>query len=182
MQFSGLSLDHRAALAQASRLLGEGQGHDAGALLHVGAEQSVIVTGNAPALETFVLAGAGAEVLARRWGEHWPGAGQLEQAISDVEDSIMATAAVPAGGMSLLYQGGCAAQLLVMAGLPTDAGLAGVIPRECIELWFGDLAAAIEGSVTARRGLPETGQFAAALLVIRECMHHLDYGMLRVLP
>ncbi|MEQ4617306.1 MAG: hypothetical protein ABN482_04590 [Corticimicrobacter sp.] len=167
-------------MEQASRLPGDGQGREAGALLHVGVEQSIIVTGKGAALETFVLAGAGVGALTRNWGDGWPNAGQMEQAIADVEDSIMATTAVPAGGKDLLYQGDCTAQMRAMAGLPADALLVGALPRERIELWFGDLAAAIEGSLTARRGLPEGGVFAATLLVIRECMHHLDYGTLLV--
>ncbi|QDQ87123.1 hypothetical protein FMZ60_05675 [Alcaligenaceae bacterium SJ-26] len=178
MQFSELSLDHRTALEQASRLLDDGQGHEADALLHVGVEQSIIVTGKGAALESFVLVGAGADALARRWRGGWPDAGRMEQAIADVEDSIMATPAKPAGGGILLYHGSCAAQMLAMTGLSTEDQQTAAIPREHIELWFGDLAAAIEGSVTARRGLPEDGQFAATLLVMRECMHHLDYGTL----
>ena len=48
--------------------------------------------------------------------------------------------------------------------------------RENIERLFGQLAAMVEGDPLASAQLPRDRRFAAALLILREWMHHLDAG------
>ncbi len=48
--------------------------------------------------------------------------------------------------------------------------------RENIERLFGQLAAMVEGDPLASAQLPRERRIAAALLILREWMHHLDAG------
>ena len=48
--------------------------------------------------------------------------------------------------------------------------------RENIERLFGQLAAMVEGDPLASAQLPRERRVAAALLILREWMHHLDAG------
>ncbi|MGU5722679.1 hypothetical protein [Aeromonas hydrophila] len=48
------------------------------------------------------------------------------------------------------------------------------LSRESLEQLFGQFAAMVEGDPLAAANLPKTRRFAAALLILREWMHHLS--------
>ena len=50
-----------------------------------------------------------------------------------------------------------------------------MVPLETVEQWFQRLASASLGQPRALDGLPLGAEAAAALLVLREFMHHLGY-------
>ncbi len=54
------------------------------------------------------------------------------------------------------------------------------LPRVAMEQTFERLAAVAEGRPVALEGLPETPEFAAALLILREFMHHLGFSAIHV--
>ena len=94
-----------------------------------------------------------------------PSALELEQAIMVVEDVLMPLAAeVPPHEVVTLQ-----------APLPLAEVLGSrELSRESLEQLFGQFAAMVEGDPLAAANLPKTRRFAAALLILREWMHHLS--------
>ncbi|MFM4804115.1 hypothetical protein [Aeromonas bivalvium] len=96
-----------------------------------------------------------------------PSALELEQAIMVVEDVLMPLAArIPPHPV-----------LRLQSPVPLAEALGSrVQSRENIERLFGQLVAMVEGDPLASAQLPKDRRFAAALLILREWMHHLDAG------
>ena len=96
-----------------------------------------------------------------------PSALELEQAIMVVEDVLMPLAArIPPHPVLHLQSPEPLAEVLGNR----------VQSRENIERLFGQLAAMVEGDPLASAQLPREKRIAAALLILREWMHHLDAG------
>ncbi|MGU5663872.1 hypothetical protein [Aeromonas sanarellii] len=92
---------------------------------------------------------------------------ELEQAIMVVEDVLMPLAArIPPHSVVQL------SSPVPLAAILGDQELS----RENIERLFGQLAAMVEGDPLASAQLPRERRVAAALLILREWMHHLDAG------
>lgn len=94
-----------------------------------------------------------------------PSAYALEEAIAWVEDVVMPLAAqLPAGSQW------CSDSPTVRAlalGAPTV-----VLNIDTVELRFNALADWVQGRPAALAGIPQDAHWCAALLVLRECMHH----------
>ncbi|MGL6570853.1 hypothetical protein ACSZOI_14865 [Aeromonas caviae] len=92
---------------------------------------------------------------------------ELEQAIMVVEDLLMPLAArIPPHPVVQLS-----------SPVPLAAILGSQeLSRESIERLFGQLVAMVEGDPLASAQLPRERRIAAALLILREWMHHLDAG------
>lgn len=92
---------------------------------------------------------------------------ELEQAIMVVEDVLMPLAAhVPPHPLVELH-----------SPVPLAEALGShELSRESIERLFGQLVAMVEGDPLASAQLPRDRRIAAALLILREWMHHLDAG------
>lgn len=92
---------------------------------------------------------------------------ELEQAIMVVEDVLMPLAArIPPHPLVQLH-----------SPVPLAEALGSrVQSRESIERLFGQLVAMVEGDPLASAQLPRDRRVAAALLILREWMHHLDAG------
>ena len=107
----------------------------------------------------------GAESLARRLMRHTPPTAlELEQAIETIEPEIMALRLhLPAG--TLIVLGGAWPQALAA----TDPGL----HRDAVENLFQHLAAIAQGRPAGIDALPTDPTFFAAVLLLRELMHHL---------
>lgn len=92
---------------------------------------------------------------------------ELEQAIMVVEDVLMPLAArIPPHPV-----------LHLQSPVPLAEALGSrVQSRENIERLFGQLVAMVEGDPLASAQLPRDRRVAAALLILREWMHHLDAG------
>lgn len=97
---------------------------------------------------------------------------ELEQAIAAVEDLIMPLAHQVQADTPLL--------LLAPALAPLAAASRGASPltRVQIERYFQQLAAQAEGDPRATSLFKPTPEFAAALLIVREWMHHLGFEQL----
>lgn len=96
---------------------------------------------------------------------------ELETAIEVVEPAIMALGLhLPATTVLVLDDAG-----LLHSRLPPDAR-----HRDDVERLFQRVAAVALGRPAVREGLPADGRFVAAVLVLRELLHHL--GVERVVP
>ena len=110
--------------------------------------------------------------VVQRFGHALPAALQLENAIAKVEDAIMPVGQhLPAGAQVLCTDDTVLRELIHAATGQPEALSAS---RAAIEALFSDLARQAQGGAHAVH-LPATPQAAAALLIVRECMHH--WGM-----
>lgn len=102
----------------------------------------------------------------------------METAIAAVEDEVMRLADLPTG--SRLYSADTWIQRIAeLAGAPRGERM--VLSLDAMEALFQGLTAVIEGRPAAREGLPESAEFAAALLILREFMHHQRFAAITVL-
>ncbi len=142
--------------------------------LHIGREETVITPMGANAVEWSLVVDLGTQRIARDYFHHVPPTpDEMETAIMVVEDEIARIRHdIPAGSQPFSDD----PQLLNIALL------AGVTPGESLSLslvaterLFDRLARVINGRPARFEGLPEEGEFAATLLILREFMHHLAF-------
>ncbi|MBL8325084.1 MAG: hypothetical protein JNJ89_08995 [Rubrivivax sp.] len=100
---------------------------------------------------------------------------ELERAIDLVEDALTGLRLGPPGGRRFVTSDGL---LLALPGLGVQgAGLT----RDGVEMLFQRLASRTSGAPVAVAELPHGREISAALLILRECMHHLDVDRVDVL-
>lgn len=111
-----------------------------------------------------------------------PGEVALEQAIQRVEDALMP--AIPAlrqpGATGLECADPVLAPLLAASG--RAPGTAATLSIDDVEEVFNRLARVAAGVPAHSLGLPAHPGFAAALVVVRELLHHVGLAALRLLP
>lgn len=111
-----------------------------------------------------------------------PGGAALEQAIQQVEDALMPAIPALRDRPATLLE--CAdpvlAPLLPAAG--RDPLAAATLSIAEVENVFDRLARVAAGVPARSLGLPGQPRFAAALVVVRELLHHVGLPALRVLP
>lgn len=93
---------------------------------------------------------------------------ELERAIDAVEDALMHANVPRANGGALVTSDPV---LSLFLGLQPGGAM---VTRDHVEALFQRLAAASLGRPGDVSSLPQ-GREAAALLILRECMHHLDF-------
>lgn len=103
-----------------------------------------------------------------------PTAVELERAIDIVEDGLMAAKLPPAQGAGLTT---AEPSLLRLPGL--DA-VGATLSRDAVEALFQQLASVALGMPAPQGSQHMDRDTAAALLILRECMHHLDFASVRV--
>jgi len=109
-------------------------------------------------------------IAARHWPRGQPGALQLERAIDDVENAIEQAGLVH-GDRGMLRVSAELGALLHPALLS-----AGLVPRDGVEAAFSRLVFA-SGAADPQHAA--VGESAAALLLVRELMHHLGFQSLQ---
>ncbi|UCV01028.1 hypothetical protein [Acidovorax radicis] len=111
---------------------------------------------------------------------------ELETAIAEVEDEVYAAHVrhrlwVPQGALVVPYAADPALHdLATLAGVA--AGAQRLLTIDAVERLFNRLTAVSQGRPAAHEGLPASAAFAAALLVLRELMHHMPFKTLVLLP
>lgn len=115
----------------------------------------------------------GPQILANRyWPRGWPTPLQLERAIDGVESAIEQAKLRPA------VRGVLRATESVLILLPGLLIPGAVTSRDTVEAAFSTLAAATHTSGYHVRAEASSGEGAAALLILRELMHHLGFQTL----
>ena len=109
-------------------------------------------------------------LAARHWHEGVPSPLQLEMAIDDVETALMNER------LAYAARGELATSEPLLASLPGLNTAGSCLSRDEVELLFEHLAsAAFAGHQPVASVAPTSGPPAAALLILRECMHHLGF-------
>lgn len=142
-------------------------------LLHVGDEHAVVLSGQGDKPEHVHQLELGAARIARDCFHHDPPSSrEIERAIDFVEDEIMRLGK-PTDAAKTLWSTSPALQAWSDLAGPTVA-------IETVEQWFQRLASASLGNPGAMHGLPAGREAAAALLVLREFMHHRGHASIFV--
>ena len=97
----------------------------------------------------------------------------LENAIAAFEDEIARAQALPKPGSRMRTQDPFVREIARAAGLPPHAET--LFAVTAVEQAFQRLAAQAERGMRSADGLPEGNDAAAALVILRELMHHLDF-------
>jgi hypothetical protein len=121
----------------------------------------------------------GIETLAHAFDNRMPGVLALENGIAEVEDAVMPAAQwLPAQVQTLCTADPLLRQLVLSAtGGPVHPGPQSAA-RDAIEHLFAVLVGQAEQGLHTGQAQPQDVQAAAALLILRECMHH--WGMQQV--
>ena len=113
--------------------------------------------------------------LARQWMRHTPPTPlDIEHAIEVTEDVLMPLAAKLARTEQLQLSGSGAALILQGVGAATDAVLNWSL--EEVEGLFNRIAMVSQGRPIGHEALPTAPELYAAMVIVRECLHHLRFG------
>ena len=141
--------------------------------LRLDAQRTTLTAESAPEVELAV----GARGIADRFFRHDPPTPfEMEQAIDIVEEAITGSRLQHAERGELVTNDPLLREW-VAAGSPQGDGMR--LTRDEVEAIFQRLASASLGHPRALAGLPTGRDAAAALLILRECMHHLGYDGIR---
>ena len=114
----------------------------------------------------------GWHTVARAFGQRMPTALGLENAIATVEDAVMPAArALPPGPVTLHTASPLLREVAQAAGADLGARPAR-LSRAAVEHLFNRLADQVHRPGHADPALPQRPDFAAALLILREALHH----------
>ena len=152
--------------------------------VHLGERQSGMAVGREaglqPALLVFDLG------LQRLAAGHFlrtpPTALSMENAIAAVEDLVMPLHTSMPPGARLVGCDAALHEVAQVAGASATGDAPVLLSLDALERCFNRLVHVVEGRPAAQEGLPDSNAFAAALLVLRECMHHLRFDSITLLP
>lgn len=114
----------------------------------------------------------GWHTVVQAFGQHMPTALTLENAIATVEDAVMPAArALPAPPFTLHTSSPLLREVAQAAGADLGARPAR-LSRAAVEHLFNRLADQVHRAGHADPALPQRPDFAAALLILREALHH----------
>lgn len=147
--------------------------------LHIGAMETVVSIRDAGMAAAPLVMPIGTVKTGSGYFRHGlPSVLEIEHAIEAIEDALSRIqAAVPAGS-TLQTADPLIGRIAETAGVA--AGPETVLGRELVELAFNRLAAVSAGRPPAQDAIPTDPEFAAALLILREFMHHLQFESITV--
>ena len=117
----------------------------------------------------------GTASLARQWMRHTPPTPlDMEHAIEQTEDVVMPLASKLVRTDQLLMRGSGAALILQAVGAKPDEALLWGLDE--VEVFFNRIAMVSQGRPSGQEALPTAPEFYAAMVILRECLHHLRFG------
>lgn len=121
----------------------------------------------------------GTASLARQWMRHTPPTPlDIEHAIEQTEDVVMPLAAKLVRTEQLQLRGSGAALILQAVGAGRGEALRWDL--EEVEDLFNRIAMVSQGRPSTQETLPTAPEFYAAMVVLRECLHHLRFSEVTV--
>lgn len=143
--------------------------------LDLGAERARFIVDPQGRTCAIVALGVGVPQLVRDVLRHSPPtAREMEGAIDLVEEAVGPARERLPPRMRLVVSGEVVREIARVAAVaPGSAGQASSLGVDAVERAFNRLVNVVEGHPASHEGVPESASFAAALLVLREVMHHL---------
>lgn len=148
-------------------------------VLHIGEETTHVIAGTAPRPDPLLVLPIGSRKTARDHFQHTPPTAlELEEAIAAVEDEVAKARAVVGKDRRLFTKDDVARQIALAAGVPNSTDM--TLTVEAVEQAFQHLAAQSLGKPASRDRSAIENERAAALLILRELMHHLQFATILV--
>jgi exopolyphosphatase/pppGpp-phosphohydrolase len=149
-------------------------------LLEIGPEHTTIAMRDGADAPVHLVLQLGTTRIARSHFRHAPPTPQeLEDAIQAIEDELASAHRVIKGDSMLVTKDAAIRELARVAGASPNPTLN--LSRDAVEATFNRMVARSSGRPAERDGLPSDAQFTAALLILRELMHHLSFESIAVL-
>jgi len=143
--------------------------------LELGAETSTLVCIEDGQVVLQYSLPLGIASLARQWMRHTPPTPlDMEHAIEQTEDVVMPLAAKLVRTDRLLLRGSGAALILKAVSAKPDEALQWNL--DDVEVLFNRIAMVSQGRPSGQEALPTAPEFYAAMVILRECLHHLRFG------
>ncbi len=150
-------------------------------VLHIGAQHTVIASGNAEVPDSTITLAIGSRMTGEKYFKHAPPTpAELEIAIMVVEDEVFRARNAIIEGSSLVTTDAAIRAIAVAAGVADQAEL--VLTCDVVEASFNRLADLASGRPASQDKLPTHAESAATLLILREFMHHLKFMSITVMP
>jgi hypothetical protein len=148
-------------------------------LLHVGHERTGVVTGSDAAPEAILMLELGSRRVAREHFRHLlPTEAEQEGAIAAIEDEVARAGPMLSKRSTLFTTNEGIRQIATAAGVPARASM--ILRLELVEQTFGRFVSAALGQSPLSNSSPLDREAAATLLILREFMHHLQFGSINV--
>lgn len=142
-------------------------------LLQLGSQRCQVLVGDGEqAALTLELPLGTLSLPERLWRHDPPRPAELEVAIAEVEDELMRL--VPRLPVGTALHGADP----LLRQIVEQAGGGNTLSLDALERLFNRVCAVSEGRPAVTEGLPEGQAFAAAVLILREFMHHLSFDAL----
>lgn len=143
--------------------------------LHIGSEQTDVTVRQENGDVIKVVLTLGSQLTSLGYFRHTPPTpDEMENAIMAVEDEIMRVRHdIPANGKLSSADNDIRA-LARLAGVAENEEM--LLSVDAVERTFDRLALVINGRPASFEGIPDGNDFAATLLILREFMHHLQFG------
>ena len=149
--------------------------------LHIGTNQTTVTRVMDGAADIQVVLKLGSVKTAKDFFKHAPPTPlELENAIMAVEDEVMLARSLATQPCSLRGTDSSLRGITLPAG--ASARYSMQLSAEDVEQQFDLLAALIMGRPAPSAGVPVDSGFAAALLILREFMHHLKFSQISIEP
>ena len=149
------------------------------AVLHIGEQETVIVTGAGSKPDSVLKLAIGSHKTAAEFFMHMPPSPrEIENAIMQVEDEITRAREMIAGYSTLVTSDPYTREIVHVAS--GHAGSAMQLTIDAVEQVFSLLASHSLGRPASSAGISADPAFAATLLILREFMHHLRFLAIHV--
>ena len=150
-------------------------------VLQIGEQQSCLIFGTGDAPQEMMALAIGSVKTASLFKRSPPSPAELEHVIMVVEDEVTRARHLAGPDTRLITCDADLRQLARLAG-PSDSNDPPDITLtvEAVEHLFDELTAVVLGRPAASSGLPNDKHFAATLLILRELMHHLQFGSILI--
>lgn len=148
-------------------------------VLHIGPTQTRLVYGKDMMAAVTISLAIGSQKTSNDHFKHTPSMpNEMENAIMSVEDEIAQAPASLLAGTNLFTNDVAIREIALMAGLADQPVMNFGITE--VEMTFDRLVSVLQGRPASSEGLPESPEFAATLLILREFMHHLKFPSISV--
>ena len=148
-------------------------------VLHVGAKQTAVASGNRLEPSTVLRLSLGFQTLTDAHFRHVPPTpDEMEDAIMSVEREIGKVRTAVEVGSTLFTMDGPLRDIALVAGVPESSEM--LLTIDALELTFDRVAALVVRRPAALEGIPSTAPFIATLLILHEFMQSLPFSSIIV--